>query len=333
MCSFRFAPHGFWNSVQRLAIPTRLLLVACLLFSPESVPASKPPSLNAEPRDYVLWYRNYDSPAVKAMVELALDKTPEYGHYRLRRSTEMGQGRALKELANGNSVTIDIINVATSIARERELLAIPIPVDGGLLGLRVCVVNEKDREKFVNIRRLSDFSDQNLSIGQGTHWPDTAILQANGIDVVTNTRFEILFGMLKGNRFDCFARGVNEVLFDLEQFKDSNMVVEPYVLLGYPMPSYFFVGPGDHETALRIQLGMERAIQDDSFSRYLKTYYVEAMNRLRLNKRTVLMLDNPYLSEESESVARRTLETLRQRIEGPLQADTAATQADTSTTP
>src|SRR5690554_5916193 len=37
-------------------------------------------------QDYVLWYRNYYSPAIYALVELALEKTPEYGDYRLLRS-------------------------------------------------------------------------------------------------------------------------------------------------------------------------------------------------------------------------------------------------------
>ena len=55
------------------------------------------------PETFVLWYRNYDSPAIRSLVQLALDKTPEYGPYTLRRSEELSQGRALLELASGRS--------------------------------------------------------------------------------------------------------------------------------------------------------------------------------------------------------------------------------------
>ncbi|WP_235937509.1 hypothetical protein [Marinobacter caseinilyticus] len=265
--------------------------------------------------DYILWYRNYDSPAVKALVELALDKTPEYGAYRLIRSSEMGQGRALRELAKGDTKVVDIINVATSPQREQSLLSVPIPIDGGLLGFRVCVVNKENRKRFSRVHSLIDFQQQRFRIGQGLHWPDTDILRANGVSVVTSARFEILFRMLDNDRFDCFARGVNEVLFDLERLKDAGMVVEPYLLFGYPMPSYLFAGPNNIVVAHRLQLGLERAIQDDSFAGYLATYYLEAIERLRLNERTVLMLKNPYLTEDSEPIARRALESLRRRIE------------------
>ena len=87
-----------------------------------------------------LWYRNYDSPHVRALVELAFRKTPEYGQFVIERSPEMSQGRAVRELTKKTSKLIHIANIASNATREKALHGIPIPVDGGLLGLRVCVV-------------------------------------------------------------------------------------------------------------------------------------------------------------------------------------------------
>ena len=120
--------------------------------------------------------------------------------------------------------------------------------------------------------------------------------------------------MLRRDRFDCFARGVSEVLFDLEQVQDRGLAIEPNLLLAYPMPSYFFVGPQDHETAQRIQLGLERAIADGSFALHLATYYGRAVELLNLERRTLLELDNPFLSYDSADIGRQALETLRRRI-------------------
>jgi hypothetical protein len=264
---------------------------------------------------FVLWYRNYDSPPVRALVALALEKTPEYGPYVLARSPEMSQGRALIELENDESALVDIANVASNVEREQQLLAIPIPIDGGLLGLRVCVVRRNNLPKFKGIQSVEDFSKRGLRIGQGTHWPDTNILQVNGIKVVTHSRYEILFRMLENNRFECFARGASEVLYDLRLVDNPDYVIEPDLLLAYAMPSYFFVGNHNQELAHRIQLGLERAILDRSFADYLDRFYRRPIKELNLGSRNMLVLDNPFLTEDSWKVGQRTLRDLRKRIE------------------
>nr|WP_298449482.1 hypothetical protein [uncultured Marinobacter sp.] len=271
----------------------------------------------AQPPDqeYVLWYRNYDSPAIHALVTLALEKTPEYGEFRIIRSQELSQGRALRELARGVNRMVDIANVATSAEREQFLTPVPVPVDGGLLGFRVCVVMPESLSLFEDIHSLDDLRESGVRIGQGDHWPDTPILRNNEIPVITHSRYEILFGMLRKHRFDCFARGVSEVINDLQMENDPEMTVEPNLVLAYPMPSYLFVGPEDQVTAHRLQLGMERAIRDGSFGVFLDQYYGEAVATLNLDKRTIIVLDNPFLSEESGNIGRDTLNNLRWRIE------------------
>jgi len=269
---------------------------------------------NADDR-VLLWYRNYDSPPVRALVALAFEKTPEYGPYILGRSPEMSQGRALRELREGKSGLVDIANVASDAKREQELTVIPIPIDGGLLGLRVCVVRKDDLERFKGIESIQDLSDRNIRIGQGTHWPDTSILQVNGIEVVTHSRYEILFRMLDSQRFECFARGVSEVIYDLRLENNPDYVIEPELLIAYAMPSYFFVGKGNQQTAHRLQLGMERAIIDGSFADYLDRFYSRAIQKLNLGSRRILLLDNPFLSRDSWRIGQRTLRDLRSRID------------------
>ena len=297
---------GFLQS----ALHHATLLFCCVLALPVSAGTGPDNS-----RDYILWYRNYDSPAIRALVELALTKTPEYGAFQLIRSEELSQGRVLRELNDGQSRLVDIANVATSSERENFLTAVPIPVDGGLLGFRVCVVLPESLPLFEGIRNLQDLQQSNIRIGQGSHWPDTPVLEANGIQVITHSRYEILFGMLHNERFECFARGVSEVLYDLEGQQAPDLVIEPNLLLAYPMPSYLFVGPHDQQTAHRLQTGLERAIHDGSLGQFLKTYYVRAIAVLDLDNRFVIALDNPFLSDESRYVGRQTLNNLRRRLD------------------
>lgn len=285
--------------------------------TPLAPEVSATPSVRVSPprRDYILWYRNYDSPAIRALVALALKKTSEYGKFNIVRSRELSQGRALRELARGDHRLVDIANVATTAERELFLTPIPIPVDGGLLGFRVCVVTPESLPAFKGIYSLADLRDKGIRIGQGAHWPDTSILQENDIPVITHSRYEILFGMLRKHRFDCFARGVSEVVNDLEVENDPDLLIEPGLLLAYPMPSYLFVGQEDQLTAHRLQLGMERAIRDGSFGVFLERYYGAAVVTLNLDERAIIVLDNPFLSEDSDNVGRQTLNNLRWRLQ------------------
>lgn len=296
------------------ALAACLLAASIALSAPVTV-AAGPEKLTESHRSFILWYRNYDNPAIRSLVELALNKTSEYGTFDLIRSEELSQGRVLRELASNQNRLVDIANVATSAEREAYLNPIPLPVDGGLLGFRVCLVLPKNLPLFEDINGIESLQTRNIRIGQGAHWPDTPILEANGITVITHTRYEILFGMLRNERFECFARGISEVMFDLEFNQSDDLVVEPNLLLAYPMPSYLFVAPDDQETAHRLQLGMERAIQDGSFAEYLKTWFASAVAELGLERRKVLALENPYLSEESMHVGRHTLENLQRRLE------------------
>ncbi|MGC8118925.1 hypothetical protein [Marinobacter sp. VGCF2001] len=283
-------------------------LVFLAVFQLQPVSASQGEQASA--REYILWYRNYDNPAVRALVELALHKTPEFDDFRIVRSAVISQGRALRELANPRRKLLDIANMATSAERESYVKAIPVPLDGGLLGFRVCLTLPEHLALFDGVETLEDFRQRNIRIGQGSHWPDTEILKANGIGVVTHARYEILFGMLRNQRFECFARSVSEVLFDIEHNNAEDLVIEPDLLLAYPMPSYLFVARGDHETAQRLRLGLERAIADGSFAVYLDTWFGKAVSELGLDQRTILTLANPYLSEESRHIGRKALENL-----------------------
>ena len=58
-----------------------------------------------------------------------------------------------------------------------------------------------------------------------------------------------------------------------------------------------------------------RAIEDGSFGTYLDHFYGQAVARLNLEQRRLIVLDNPLLSEESQYVSRETFDNLRRRLD------------------
>ncbi len=239
---------------------------------------------------------DHPNPAVVQLLRLSLDLTvPEYGPYQLVSSPQMEQGRAVKELRSGELVQIGVF--APDGERERELLAIHIPLAKGLLGWRVCLVRQGDEGHFAAIESLADWHRAGFSIGQHRSWPDTQLLRANGLKVTVGNLYEALFNMLRKKRFDCFLRSVIEVEDELRQHPD--LAIEPRLVFRYPLALLFFVSPKYPELAQRIELGLLRARQSGAFDRVFEEGFGSTIRRLKLDERVRLELHNPDLPQPS----------------------------------
>ncbi len=230
------------------------------------------------------------------LLTLALSKTVSESPFKINHSNkEMSQGRIISALEQG--VELDVIWTMTSKQRESRLLPIRIPLLKGMMGYRVFLIRAEDQIKFSGIQTLDQL--KRLRAGQGTHWPDTKILQSNGLDVVTTVKFELLFPMLESERFDYFPRGINEAWVELQHHGEKRIMVEPTIVLKYHAPMYFFVQRSDNALAERIERGLIQAIKDGSFDRLFYGFpgHQAIFNQEALRGRKIFELSNPYLSE------------------------------------
>ncbi|WP_421233990.1 hypothetical protein [Aeromonas jandaei] len=241
----------------------------------------------------------HPNPAVVQLLRLSLDLTvPEYGPYQLVSSPPMEQGRTVKELHSGELVQVGVF--APDEERERDLLAVHIPLAKGLLGWRVCLIRQGDEGRFAAIHSLVDWRRSGLIIGQHRSWPDTQLLRANGLNVMAGNLYEALFNMLRKQRFDCFLRSVIEVEDELKQHPD--LAIEPHLVFRYPLALLFFVSPKYPELAQRIELGLQRARQTGDFDRIFEEGFGSTIRRLQLDQRQRLELNNPNLPLSSRKM-------------------------------
>lgn len=230
----------------------------------------------------------YDYPI--KLLDLALRKSGI--DYTLRSAgLPMLQGRALKQLAAG--VDVNVAWSMTSNAREAELTPIRIPIDKGLLGWRIFLIDKKNAAKFARVKTLADL--QSFEAGQGHDWPDTEILRANGLRVQGYPVFDSLFTMLQLGRFDYFPRSIMEIWGEQKAHPGMNLVVEQTVILHYPTAYYFFVNQKDTALARAIEKGLKAAIKDGSFDTLFNQTYGDVVERTRLQSRKRLQLTNPLL--------------------------------------
>lgn len=206
------------------------------------------------------------------------------------------QVRMVEDTMNGS---LDIIWAGTSKELEDQLEPVRIPLYKGLLGHRFLIIRKGDQSKFDGINTLEDL--KKVKLGQSTAWVDTKILESNGLNVVKTMKYQNLFYMLDGSRFDAFPRAVFEPFSEVTNYPNVSLTVEKRLMLVYKMDFYLFVNKNNKKLARELELGLNRAIEDGSFEKlFLSAESVqEAIAKGDLKNRVVIPLDNPFNSKET----------------------------------
>jgi ABC-type amino acid transport substrate-binding protein len=203
----------------------------------------------------------------------------------------MNQDRALLELEAGR--LIDVVPMPSSAEREARLLAVRIPINKGLLGLRLGFVRKGDADRLAGVKTLDDLKQVRIAQGQG--WPDIEILSGNGVPVITAPSYEGLFKMLVGERFDYFPRSALEI-WDEQARNADTLEIEPHIALHYYYDAYYMLNRDNTRLAEIIRQGLEKAIADGSADRLFEQYYGERLREAHLENRVIIELTNPLLT-------------------------------------
>lgn len=237
-----------------------------------------------------------------AVLRVALQKTvSHYGPFELSQSGHpMSPQRVVQEL-HAPAGRINVFARATSPELEQRFIPVRLPIDRGLLGYRMFLVRDADLPRFAAVRTLEDL--RKLRVGQGKDWIDVPILRKAGFEVVEGTTYSGLFGMLSAGRFDFFSRGIDEAQREYRErhAQQPHLVVEPTLLLQYPLPVYFFLRRDAEGKLLarRISEGMEMMIRDGSLNALFQRYKGDSIKAGNLAGRRVLHLRNPHLPPET----------------------------------
>lgn len=234
-----------------------------------------------------------------ALLAMCLDKSG--GDYQLRPSDlHMQQGRSLRFLEQGKY--IDIVWTVTSAEREQAFLPIRIPIDRGLIGWRLLLIQQKNHAAFAAITSKDALAA--MRAGQGHDWPDAEVLRQNRFDVATSTSYDALFNMLALGHIAYFPRSVSEIWPELEARPTLGMEVENSLVIHYPEALYFFVNRSNTALASAVEKGLRAAIADGSMNALFTRYHGDAIRRANLSSRRVIYLPNPLLPDSARPADR-----------------------------
>lgn len=203
----------------------------------------------------------------------------------------MVQSRALMEVAADRD-TVHIAWSMTSIEREQQLLPVRIPMFRGLYGWRLLLTRSDVLDLWQRVKDLDGL--RQLPLVQGHDWPDTAILRANGVQVVTASTAEARFNMLRHERGAGYPRSVLEIWDEQRGHRDW-AAIEPRLVLHYPAAMYYFVRPGDARLAGLVERGLNRLLANGQFEQHFRQVFAGDLRRAGLHQRQVIRLKNPWL--------------------------------------
>lgn len=250
----------------------------------------------------IVYHRNFENPflykSLKNFADLSKD---DFGDYELVKSKDMEQGRAFAELVKGN---IDVLITAPTEQRENQANAIYVPLDRGLLGFRICMVN-KEQNQFNAIQSANQFIRKQLSIGLGAHWPDRAIFEDNGFNVITSPVHQSLYSMLASKRFDCLTRSINEIDNELSEYKDMGLVADQELVFIYANADFIFINPKNKKLHQRLSTGLGYSIEDNSFYEVFDEFYENELRKHNIYERRLVFLDNNNVSHKALSAINR----------------------------
>lgn len=220
----------------------------------------------------------------------------EYGTFELLISqSEVVQERQLRSLEHN---LLDITWSVTSRERESLHKAIRIPIMAGLFGKRIMLIRKND-ERFNSPLSFSELTT--MRAVQGYDWPDTRIFLHNNIPVLETT-YRASFRIVGEGFADMFPRSVMEIQneVDIGDAK-GKLDIEPNVLVSYPSPLFFFVSSDREILAERIATGLLMLLETTDFQQLLFKQDIYQKSLALMEGRTVIELENPLLSEQSQA--------------------------------
>lgn len=161
------------------------------------------------------------------------------------------------------------------------------------------IIHPARQTRFNQVQSLADL--QGLALGQGVGWPDVTILRSNGLEVVTTSKYQNLFFMTDGQRFDGFPRGVLEPWTELAAHPQLDLTVEKNLVLVYTLPFYFFVRQDEPALAAQLHVALDKALEAGAFDEYFYNHAMvkDALQKSNLKDRKRFALQVPDLPPQT----------------------------------
>lgn len=249
-----------------------------------------------------------------SILSLALSKAdhPDI-EYDISIAPEMNQARALKSIKDkAYPNAIRRFEAKESLLNDEFMIPVRFPVYLGVMGYRVCYVNEKNAAAFAATEDINELKQFKYGFKEG--WRDIEILKFNNYNVKESVSVTSLYKQLSVNRVDVVCRAVIEIASEHKTVDElGNIVLDKSKIFKYHMPFFFFVHKHHQTLAEQIEQGLINAYNDGSYQQLWEKLYAHHFNKINIENRNVVRLENPldeHINFTYQKYLPRSLENL-----------------------
>jgi hypothetical protein len=233
-----------------------------------------------------------------ALLSALLEPQPMTQQYRI--TTDQSPRETIEDEANIFNEGFDVLvtTAGNPKFRNRPKCIVADPVDYGILGARIAVYKKDKASDFLG---ASITSYQQAKIAQPWDWADVPIYESNAFALTTAPSLEACFTWVSTGQADYLALGANEVMSLFEQFNGAaaGLMVDPHAVIYYPMPLQIYCHPTRGALALTLTKRLQTMTEDGQLKNLFKSFYGAEINRINLQNRGIIALNNPNLDGDS----------------------------------
>jgi hypothetical protein len=237
---------------------------------------------------------DYPVELLQAILEVTKD---EYGECKTNPVGPVNQKRARQALETGQ---LDIAWFPATVNNNERFQPIKVPLRKGLLGWRLLMVNNNEKNKFAEVDSLEKLKAFGTAFG--ADWQDYPVMKANFDKLTLGDDYEQMFKMLHRKRFDFFSRSLHEVLDEIEYHKSVgyDFAVLDHIMLRYKAVDLFYVNKENDTLYQRIRKGMNKVIVSGKFNELFYSYYEHHIRSANIGNKTIIDLENPMFPDDIE---------------------------------
>lgn len=238
----------------------------------------------------------------KALVSAALQAAGMEAQFA---DAPMGNERRNVSMISSGQTDMDMMPATPdrlNLVKEGRLRMIPIPLDRGILGYRINLLLESDKNKLSGVRSVQDLAA--FVMGQNEGWMDIEIYRAAGVPTkeIRNWNNGQFVKQMEAGFIDLFPLGLEETLtYFLPHFRKHcpQLTVDPHILLYYPWFRFVWVSPNKktNELFAALQRGFDIIAANGVFQETWLRYRAEPDVQNFVSRR-IIQITNPFYGND-----------------------------------
>lgn len=237
----------------------------------------------------------YEREILEVVLKATIDS---FGDYKIKESFTEYPGTQESLVFSKKNHHLFVTIAGNQKFKADDMIVIQKPIAKNLLGYRIPIIKKSNTEVFGKIKETQQL--QNQIHGIPVSWSDATIFRHNHFKVAEEGDFETIFERLDAGNFDYVTFGANEIesVFEKRAKKIKSLQIDSNLLFFYPFPLVFYVNPTRPDLAKRIDVGLQTIIDSGELDTIFNRYYANIVQTLNLDKRTLIILENPLIPKE-----------------------------------